>query len=321
MELTAADCHYILTEFRPYIGNYAWMWRLMRSRSANGQYFPDRMYRSLMRFGNPGRPFFIATTAAGTAFLGDYRDRYAAICSCDPDYNGTTIRFLQSKLDRARGAYLDIGANLGIIAATIARFLADRDEVVAFEPVAAIARRTAATFALNKLTNVRFLPIALGDSDGEISYYGPHADFTGGSVITADVYDQTTWRKSSVMCRRLNSLLEEDFLSQSAMMRIDMGCSDLAILKGADKLLKRDSPALLLERCSQIADHNAVSLSDMQAVLSTSGEYLLNVARRREAGDNPTLTVLPQDTGSSETVDIYCEPVRTARLAEEKFYV
>src|SRR5207244_4286059 len=100
---------------------------------------------------------------------GDYRDDYATLCAIFPDHEADLLRFLKRQMERRAGAYLDVGTNLGLIAATMARALAGHErgggEVIGFEPVPETARCAAATFALNGLRNARLFQVAVGDVD------------------------------------------------------------------------------------------------------------------------------------------------------------
>lgn len=69
--LSYSDFNKTLEEFRPLIGNYRWMWPVLRARSARiGGYFPHKIHNMLRRFGNPRKPCFICEFPDGLRFLG-----------------------------------------------------------------------------------------------------------------------------------------------------------------------------------------------------------------------------------------------------------
>jgi len=158
-------------ELMPKISDYSWMWNLLRRRAQKTGWFPRRLHAVIQRFGNPAKPYFVGQTSDGIRFLGDYRDEYSATCEVCPDYDGLLLRFMQKRMQRTDGAYVDIGSNMGVTVATMARFLQGRAEVLAFEPVDETARRAVATFALNNLDNVRLYQVAIGNRNEEISFF------------------------------------------------------------------------------------------------------------------------------------------------------
>ena len=79
------------------------------------------VYAKLRRFFRRDRPHFIGRTADGTAFLGDCRDLYAVISVVLGDHDLPIVNFIKDRVRQRRGSYFDIGANMGVVAASIAR--------------------------------------------------------------------------------------------------------------------------------------------------------------------------------------------------------
>src|SRR5205823_11885932 len=122
------------------------------------------------RLGNRNKPYFVCSYPNGLRFLGDYRDVNSMSYALDSLNTADPLHEILSLLEDRTGAFIDVGANLGLYSAAMARAFPDR-QVYAFEPVPATVRRAAATFALNSLANVVLVPAAAGDTDSEIVFY------------------------------------------------------------------------------------------------------------------------------------------------------
>src|SRR5947209_12112110 len=95
MEFGPTECRDCLEALRPKVGNYGWIWAILRARARRTGRIPTRLYSRLQRFFRPEKPYFIAKATDGTAFLGDYRDDYATLCAILPDHEANLLRFLK----------------------------------------------------------------------------------------------------------------------------------------------------------------------------------------------------------------------------------
>ena len=301
--LDKSDFGDILDSLKPKIGNYDWMWKFLAARAKQKRAFPSRLYPRLMRWGDPRKPYSICKAASGILFLGDYRDRWSAHYAIFPNFDDSVANSILARMKRSDGICLDIGANMGVMAATIAKGLDNRSEVIAFEPLAATVRRAAATFALNKLTNIRLLPIALGDQDGDIKFYDAPGMSEGASANPTDFSDQGVkidWQEIKVPCRRLDTIMTEYDLPKVSAIKLDVEGNEYKTMQGGIKLLQRDSPMVLYEYFPHVAHSSGWRPADMQAVFSKSGPYQYEVLHE----DN-SITPYPPSS-ESEIVNIIC---------------
>ena len=103
------------------MGDYRWMWRILKARARQTGHSPRKLYPLLRRFCNPKRPYFVGETLGGVAFLGNYLDRYSIDRMVSPHFDRSLVDFLVARLRTTPGAYLDVGANMGVIAAAVAK--------------------------------------------------------------------------------------------------------------------------------------------------------------------------------------------------------
>lgn len=253
------------------------MWSILRRRASKTGWLPKRMFKILQKFCNSNKPYFIAKNNEGISFVGDFRDYYAAQCAVVPEYDTVLIRFLEEKLKSSEGDYLDVGTNTGVVASTIARYLQGRSEVIGFEPVLETARRAGATFALNNLTNMRFFPMAVSDSDEDITFFDSPGHSEWASVNPTDQGDVISWRKTVVPSCRLDTLARSNRLSRVALMKIDVEGHEPQVVRGASELIARDKPAIIYEYHYNIAPQLGVTTSTVADLISLSGAYRYQV--------------------------------------------
>ncbi len=303
MELGPAEFQRHLEELRPRIGRYRFLLALLRFRCRQAGRFPERLHRLLLRFLDARRPYFVGVTADGTKYLGDFRDISSLVWQVEENHDDALLRFLKEGAARRGGAYIDIGANIGVLAASVARSLAGRGEVVAIEAIAETARRAAATFALNGLTNIRLLPVALGEADCEIRMFQTGGHSTWNSAYCWDRLDSASLTESSVPCRALDSLLRQGTICSAGLVKIDVEGHELKVLQGAREFLARLQPAILFEFNRMIAPKAGWKATDASDLIGSAGAYRFQVFH----GDG-TLTAFPEPSQNEEYINVYCEP-------------
>ena len=256
-----------LEAFSPQIGSYVLIWRLLEIRAKQTGYLPRKLYPLLRRFFRKDKPYFIGSQGNGVSFLGDYRDRYSVDHAALPDEPDFQIELLQKMTGLLPGAILDIGANMGLVSAGIARQYEDRT-VFAFEPVRETAKRAAATFALNQLANIKLLPVAVGERDETLTFFHApgHSDYA--SANPTDTHIGIGWTETKLPCVTLDSLREQEILPQVGVVKIDVEGHELSVLRGAKNLIARDRPFITLEYNYRIAPKMGWTANDVVQVIS-----------------------------------------------------
>ena len=137
---------------------------------------------------------------------------------------------------------LDIGANVGIYALPWAA-ISTGVTVHCFEPNPAVRARLARNVALNRLgSRVRLHPEALSDRAGTATLYGSD----DMSSLNQGVYSGRQAAPVEVPLARLDDVLVEEGPPIS-LMKIDVQGHELEVLRGAETLISRHRPALILE--------------------------------------------------------------------------
>jgi len=137
--------------------------------------------------------------------------------------------------------YFDVGANVGQHAMFMSQHV---DIVFAFEPSQAARERFQANLTLNRITNVRIFPFALGDSDGE-GQLGSGFKGNSGSRSLTWTLDQDA--VEIVTIRHGDNFLREKNLPRIDILKLDVEGYEKRVLKGLRERLVRDRPVILME--------------------------------------------------------------------------
>jgi FkbM family methyltransferase len=164
----------------------------------------------------------------------------------------------------SRGEMWDIGANRGLIALLAARHFAGR--VVAVELLPANITRLQQQLAANPslASRIDVVTAAASDADGEVEMLVDLADGAVCQIVAAGVQSyehtpQTVIQKSAA--RAVDSLVAERHC-RVAVMKIDVEGAEALVLRGARRLLREQTPALVVEI------HNAAAGAACDAVLA-----------------------------------------------------
>ncbi len=303
--LTADRFNKCLQKIQPQLANYDWLWSILRWRAQlHGGMFPERAYRLLKRFGNANKPYFISTTTAGVKFVGDYRDLYSVLLVVDPNFHLNFVKFICEKLKSKRGkVFIDVGSNMGIVAASVAKMLGNDYHVIAVEPLNATATRAAATFALNSLTNISLFEGAVSETNGEISFFQIPGHSDRASVHADSIEESQNLIKWSVPSRTLDSLTEEHNLGTIGFIKFDVEGHEPAAIAGSSILIKRDKPDMIYEYAFAVAEKMGWKAEDVAGSISAMSPYkFFSMIDDQTIGDFPPP---PQPDG---LVNIYCTP-------------
>jgi FkbM family methyltransferase len=296
------DFQRYLDELRPGVSNYEWMWPLLRARFKQNGWFPRRLHSVIKRFGNPKKPYFIGQTPDGLRFLGDYRDVNAVACATTFEYPGPFICFMMERMKQTEGAFLDVGANLGFVASYLARSMAGRDEVFAFEPIPETTRRAAATFALNDLHNVRLFPVAVGDEEGDITFYDAPGNSEWASAHPTKQPIAIRWQETKVPCLTLDALCQAGHIGRVGLLKIDVEGHEPKVVRGAAELIRREKPVIFYEYNYSVAPFAGWSASDVALMINRSAAYRFKIFE--DSGRMVDFSP-PEEVGG--VVNIYCE--------------
>lgn len=163
------------------------------------------------------------------------------------------LRSLVHALRRDDAVVLDIGANIGVHAVTLAEAVGPKGRVHAFEAQRIVFNMLAGNVALNSLENVHCYHRAVGAAPGRIEIpqfdYGRPLSF--GSVEFGEAQRESIGqpRGADPARREFVEVVSVDALAFPAvhLMKVDVEGMELDVLRGAAATLARDRPLVFVE--------------------------------------------------------------------------
>jgi FkbM family methyltransferase len=158
-------------------------------------------------------------------------------------HGGETLDLFAKLLPRA-GTILDIGSHTGIY--SVMAGVQDRSRsVYAFEPVPQIFDRLQSNIALNRAQNVRALPYAVSDHDGNLRLFIPKGKFpTEASTLSGF---RETAESIAVQGVTVDSFAATHQVGTIDLMKIDTEATEHKVVRGARHCLERDMPVIICE--------------------------------------------------------------------------
>ena len=267
----AEDCARILAELSPRIGNHAWAVALSRFAEPREGGFQKWIESLLKRAFNRSKPLF-KFQDDGLTFVGDRRDRYSRWISGSPGHEAALANRILAEI-RGEGAYIDVGANMGVLAGFIAR--SHGGPVVAVEPDRDTAQRAAAGFALNGQSHVKVVNAAAGEEVGEGTFFVPQGR-SDASSLHGDIVDPEAI-PVKVPLVSIDDLVRTLNLDRVAFVKVDVEGHEPAVIRGALDTIRRCRPAILFEYHWDIAPKLGWQADEVCCLIESAGEYHFEV--------------------------------------------
>jgi FkbM family methyltransferase len=152
------------------------------------------------------------------------------------------ITWLCRQFLRPGDCMLDIGANMGVVAAYAARRVGPAGVVHAFEPQPNLAAWLKESAALNGFKHLHVHQIALSDRDGSLPFY-----VASSTSATASLDDAAAPGKQAITVRvcHTGSYLAELNLPAIRLLKLDVENHELAVLSGARAFFEKNPPEVI----------------------------------------------------------------------------
>ncbi|WP_324276138.1 FkbM family methyltransferase [Blastococcus brunescens] len=227
--------------------------------------------------------------------MGDARDWPSALHAVDPGCNSTLIDALRSELSQRPGDYVDVGTNIGVVAATMAAHLAPTGHVFAFEPSPETMRLAASTIALNEAENVTLFNAAASDADGSLVFHATPGNSAIASARRHAFGLLNEWQQVTVPTVRLDTLHADGELDGVSLVKIDVEGLELSVLRGALEFIAAVRPTVVYEYTPLAAGDHGWTQEDSIALLGRAGEFEFTAL----AEDDGQVLPFPSPTGIS----------------------
>jgi len=144
---------------------------------------------------------------------------------------------------------VDCGANKGSYIFSLSRAVGPHGKVIAFEPQPTLYSYLMDEVQKCKLSNVVVEKMALSDTIGSADIYVPGGEVSPGASLEKIIAQRGEFCSYRVPVTTLDSYFETEQPKISAI-KIDVEGHELAVLKGAVRIIGSDRPALVVE-CEQ----------------------------------------------------------------------
>ena len=175
------------------------------------------------------------------------------------------IRFLRLFAEEGMVA-LDIGGRIGVTAVTIAKEVGKRGKVYTFEPVLENFEVLKRNLTINGLKNVKVLQLAVSDRVGR-------TDFYGSSIVPKE-----DAQKTSVETTTLDAFSDKEKLERVDLINMDCEGSELLVLKGAGRTLRRNKVKIFCEMHHDLLENLGQSVQDIVEYLKGLGFQVYGVS-------------------------------------------
>jgi FkbM family methyltransferase len=317
------DCREVLAGLRPRVGDYDALWSQLRAAESRRARPRTGLRAALSRrpavpdapsfvedFGRrraevpDERPYFTGSVAGGIRFMGDARDYPSALHAVDPQCNSVLVDALGRELARRPGNVIDVGTNIGVVAASVAAQLTAPLRVIAFEPSPTTLLLAAATVALNDAANVTLYNAAVSDTDGSLTFNATPGNSAIASARRHKFDLLNEWEEVEVPAVRLDTLHAAGELDGVSLLKIDVEGHEMSALGGALAFIADVRPTVVYEYTPVAAADHGWTQEDSINLLSRAGEFRFEAVSE---GDGRVLPFpLPADhTGQ---VNVFARP-------------
>ncbi|SOE01211.1 FkbM family methyltransferase [Blastococcus haudaquaticus] len=310
------DCQEILADLQVHVGDFSAMWEALTAAefgrsgrrtdllSLVGAQFVQDFERRRADV-PPDRPYFTGTVAGGLQYMGDARDWPSALHAIDPGCNSTLIDALEGELSRRPGNYIDVGTNIGVVAASVAAHLAPGGQVFAFEPSPETLRLAASTIALNDAENVTLFNAAVSDTDGSLVFNATPGNSAIASARRHAFGLLNEWEQVTVPAVRLDTLYAAGELDGVTLLKVDVEGHEPSVLRGALEFIAAVRPTVVYEYTPVAAADHGWTQEDSIALLSRAGEFEFTALAESDGQVLP----FPLPPGYLGQVNVFARPV------------
>jgi len=208
-------------------------------------------------------------------------DEFVSPAIATGNYEETETAFVKQQVRRGM-AVLDLGANLGWFTVQLGLLVGAEGRVDAFEPRSDLADLLNKTLTENRLTNVTVHNCALGSENAHGQMiWSSHDINPGGTNLVLSDLPVPGIIAQPVFVKTLDSCVSHriDFI------KIDVEGSELLALRGAERILIRDRPAILIEiNSANLLRTSGISATEFGSYVEQLGYRLFQIAADGSCG-------------------------------------
>lgn len=218
---------------------------------------------------------FTATAVTGSPFSGTTSDHVAYPFAVHGYFNWRNVAIARAVCDPG-AVIMDIGANVGSETVSFSDIAGERGAVYAFEPYPPNLERLRRNAGQTRWRNVTVFSQALSDSAGEVAFSAPAQENSGCGYVRDDSAGDD--RATVTVARTTIDALAGELRSPRLMV-MDVEGHELAVLRGAERLLARERPVIVLEVLEDLLARAGSSPVMIAEHLGSHGYELYEIGR------------------------------------------
>jgi FkbM family methyltransferase len=192
--------------------------------------------------------------------------------------NDIIADILVKRLCQPDKSFMDIGAHIGSIISGVI-YHCPTANIVAVEPLPGKM-----AYLRRKFPFVTFFECALGESDGEATFYENTKRSGYSSLIRPHNVNALDYRAIEVTIKKLDTLIISDAID---VMKIDVEGAELGVLRGGERLIAKSRPTIMIESVPPIVNCFGYTKAELWRWFAER-EYSV-VVPNRVAHDDPGL--------------------------------
>lgn len=182
-------------------------------------------------------------------------------------YEKGTIQLLEKYLQEG-SAFLDIGANIGLMSVIASKQVGTTGIVYAVEANPNTVPILQANIDLNACKNVEVIPVALSDTSGiAVLFENWEVNRGGASLISQSSEEQGL----EVKMERLDDLFDENTPVQ--LVKIDVEGFEPQVIRGGMNWFRKQQPVFIIEVSEKREKEVGPSPAEVMELVQTIGEY------------------------------------------------
>ncbi len=182
-------------------------------------------------------------------------------------YEKGTIQLLEKYLEKG-SAFLDIGANIGLMSVIASKQVGANGIVYAVEANPNTVPILQANIDLNNCRNVEVIPVALSDTSGTAVLFENWEVNRGGASLISQSNEE---RGIEVKMERLDDLFDEN--TPVRLVKIDVEGFEPQVIRGGMQWFQKQLPVFIIEVSQKREKEVGPSPAEVMELVQTIGEY------------------------------------------------
>ncbi|MNJ85642.1 cobalt-precorrin-6Y C(15)-methyltransferase [compost metagenome] len=182
-------------------------------------------------------------------------------------YEKGTIQLLEKYL-KGGSAFLDIGANIGLMSVLASKYVGTNGIVYAVEANPKTVPILQVNIDLNVCKNVELIPVALSDTSGTALLFENWEVNRGGASLISQSNEE---QGIEVKMERLDDLFDEN--TPIHLVKIDVEGFEPQVIRGGMNWFQKQQPVFIIEVSEKREKEVGPSPAEVMELVQTIGEY------------------------------------------------